>query len=168
MPWRKIILTVTGWKEGTAIGNIMKNILQKRFYCSMWSDKYKKIYYCHGFSRINSDTRNRFMEHKHCMDQRFSWLVCLSHFYPLLYLLNYFLWLFYSCFIDNSLLKSLCLICLKFLTCVFFYFLNSFYDRPVIQLSFADHLHSYTRLLKMRMIWYKKILPIWWLKNNYL
>ena len=32
-----------------------------RFYGSTCSDKDKKLYYCHGFSRNNSDTGNCFM-----------------------------------------------------------------------------------------------------------
>ena len=45
----------------------------------------------------------------------FSWLTCLPHFHPLLYLLKSFLWFFSSFSIDNSLLKSFRMICLDFL-----------------------------------------------------
>ena len=61
-----------------------------RLYYSTCSDKQKEFYYCHGFSRINSETRNFFMEHKHCMGKISGWLLCLSPFNPLLYLLNCF------------------------------------------------------------------------------
>ena len=104
--WRNISLTVTGWKECTAIGNMMKNIPQKiRFYWSPSSDKDMKRYFCLGFSRSNWETSNCFVEHQHYMDHRFSWLVCLSLFYSLLYLSNSFVCLFYSCYIDHSLLQ---------------------------------------------------------------
>ena len=41
-----------------------------RFSCSTCSDKNKKFYYCHGFSRINSETRTCFLEHKCYMSSR--------------------------------------------------------------------------------------------------
>ena len=46
MPWRNMSPTMAGCKEDTALGNTMKNICYKntRFYCSMWSDKDKKMY----------------------------------------------------------------------------------------------------------------------------
>ena len=66
-----------------------------RFYCSTCSDKNKRFYYCHGFSRISSDPKTFFLEHQHYMSQCFSWLLCLSPFYPLLYLLNFFLLVFF-------------------------------------------------------------------------
>ena len=40
-----------------------------RFYCSTYSDKSKTFYYCRGFSRIDSETRNCFLEHQHYISQ---------------------------------------------------------------------------------------------------
>ena len=86
----------------------------------------------------------------------FSLLMCLPPFYPLLYLLNSFLWVFSSCFIDHSLFQSLCMICLKFWLCVVFIdCLNLCDDRPVINLSSTNHIHAYNRLFKKGMIWCK-------------
>ena len=61
---------------------------KESFYCSTWSDKHKKIYYHHGFSRINSDTSTCLMENQRCMEQRFCLLLCLYPFYSLLLMLN--------------------------------------------------------------------------------
>ena len=43
-----------------------------RFYCSTYSDKNKKFYYCHEFSMIISETRTCFLVHQHYMSQFFS------------------------------------------------------------------------------------------------
>ena len=61
-----------------------------RFYWFTCSEKDKKFYYCHGFSRINLETSNWFMEHQSCMEQMFSLLLCLYPFNTLIYLLNSF------------------------------------------------------------------------------
>ena len=122
VPWRKMILTVAGQKEDTALGNMIKICYKKaRLYFSTCSNKDKKIYHCRGFSRINSETRTCVMEHQYCMEQIFSWLLCLYPFYHLLYLLKSFLCLFSSCCFDHSLFQYLCLICLKFWLCIFLF-----------------------------------------------
>ena len=71
-----------------------------RFYCSTLSDQDKRFYYCYGFSSISSKTRTWFLEHQHYMSQLFGWLLCLSSFDPLLYLLN----LFFDCFLPVPLI----------------------------------------------------------------
>ena len=63
---------------------------KKRFYWSTCSDNSKKFYYCHGFSRISSETRTSFLEHQHSISHCFGWFLCLYTFHPLLYLLNSF------------------------------------------------------------------------------
>ena len=49
-----------------------KNYKKTMFCCSSWSDKNKKFYYYHGFSKINSETRTLLLEHQHYMLQFFS------------------------------------------------------------------------------------------------
>ena len=71
-----------------------------RFYCSTCSDKNQKFYHCHGFYRINSETRTCFLEHQHYMSQFFFWLLCFSPLYYLLYLLNSFC----ACFLPITLI----------------------------------------------------------------
>ena len=90
------------------------------FYWSMYSDKDKKFYYYHRFSRINLDMRTFFMDGQNFMEQIFSLLLCLYPLYPLLYLLNSFFCLFYSCYIYHSLLQSMCLLWMKIWICIFF------------------------------------------------
>ena len=53
--------------------------------------------------------------------------------------------LFSSYYIDHSLLKSLCLLCLKFLPCIIFYCFNACDDRPGRQIRCTDHCHDYNR-----------------------
>ena len=66
-----------------------------------------------------------------------------------------FLCLFYSYPIDQPLSQSLCMICLKFWTCIVFVdYLNACDDIPARQLNYNNHLHAYNRLLNMGMIWY--------------
>ena len=83
-----------------------------RFYCSTCSGEEKKFYYCQGFSSISLATSNWFLEHQHYMSLGYGWLLCLSHFHPLLYLLN----LFCDCFLSVPLITT----CI-----VFFYCLNA-------------------------------------------
>ena len=122
---------------------------QKRYYkktrfgFSTCSYKNTKLYYCHGFSRINSEKSTFFLERKFSLSQYFSLLLCLSPFHPLLYLF-----------------KSFCAFFLPvpFITILncFFYFFNTCCDSLVRQLICTDHLHYYNRLLKMGMIWCQK------------
>ena len=128
-------------------------------YCSTCSDKRKKFYYCHGFYRIKSYTRNWFLEHQHSMSQFFSWLLCLSTFHYLLYLLKLF-----CAFFLPLILTSLCNISYvlsdwNFDLILFFYCLNACDYIPAIQIICNEHLHSYNRLLNMGMIWCKKNSP---------
>ena len=76
--WIKMWLSLVWWKEDTAVGNIYQIIFYKntRLYFSACSDKNNKWYYYCGFSRINSETRTCFLEHKHSMWQFFTWLLC--------------------------------------------------------------------------------------------
>ena len=93
------------------------------------------------------------MEHQHCVEQRFSWLLCLSPLYPLLYLLNSFLCLFSSCYIDRSLSKYLCIISLKFWPCmVFIECLNACDNSTIIKINCTEYLHAYNRLLNIVII----------------
>ena len=79
-------------KIGYCYGENDQNICYKktRFYCSICSNKNKKIYYCHWFSRINSETRTCFLEHHNSMSRFFTWFLCLYPFHPLIYLLSSF------------------------------------------------------------------------------
>ena len=107
-----------------------------RLYCSTCSDKGRKFYYCHDFYRISLEKRTWFMEHQHCIDQRFCWLLCFSPFNTLLYLLNSF----YACFLHVPLITT----CNNPYFCsdwnvglvIFFYCFNAFDDNPFIKLSF--------------------------------
>ena len=65
-----------------------------RFCWSTCSDK-ENFNYCHGFYRIHSETRTCFIDNPHSIEQRFSWLLCLSPFKHLLYLLNSFVLVFF-------------------------------------------------------------------------
>ena len=96
----------------------------------------------------------------------FRWLMCLPPLYPLLYLLNLFLCLFNSYYIDNSLLQSLCMLYPKLWPCIVFYCLNACDDSPIRQLSFTDHPHAYNRILKMGIIWFKITSPLLTKKND--
>ena len=66
-----------------------------RLYCSTCSDEDKKFYYCLGFSKISLATRTCFLEHQHSMSLRYSWLLSLSPFHHLPYLLNFFVIVFF-------------------------------------------------------------------------
>ena len=48
--------------------------------------------------------------------------------------------------------------------CHFIDFLNACNDRNVRHISCTNHLHAYNRLLKMGMIWWKKLPQLFWLK----
>ena len=81
-----------------------------RFYCSTCSHEDKKFYYCQGFSSITVATRTCFLEHQHTMSLGYGWLLCLSPFRPLLYLLN----LFCACFLSVPLITP----CIVFVDCL--------------------------------------------------
>ena len=123
----------------------------KRQECIAPSDliKTRNIFNCHWFSRINSDASTFFMEYQHYMDQTFIWLLRLYPLNPLLYLLNWFLWLFSSCSIEHPLFKYLCLLWFKFLSCfVCVDFLNACDGSPLRQIFCTYHFHFYNRLFK--------------------
>ena len=116
----KMNLAVAGLKYDTALVNMMKKCTtKKRLYCSTWSNKDKKFYYCHWFSRINSDNINFFVEYQQCMEQRFCWSLCLSFFHPLFHLLNSFLCMFSYCSVDHFMFQYLWMLCLKCWPCIF-------------------------------------------------
>ena len=138
-----------------------------RFYCSVCSDKDRKRYCCHEFSRVNSDTMTCFMEHQNCTEKIFSRLLCLYPLYPLLYLLNSFC----ACFIpviDNYLFQSLCLLWLKCLPFTLLVdCLNACDYSPVREIICTDNIHYYKIILKMGMIWWNPHPPFaYWI--NYL
>ena len=113
------------------------------FYCSTFSDKDKKFYDCHGFSKTSLGTSTCFLEQQHSMSLGYGWLLFLSPFHPLLYLLN----LFCACFLPVPLIAP----------CIFFVdSLNACDNSPVRQLSCTVNLHAYGRQLKKGMIWCKE------------
>ena len=79
------------------------------------------------------------------MSQRFGWLLCLSPFHSLLYLLN----LFCGCFLPIPFITT----CIEFVDC-----LGEIHNIPVIQLSCNGQVHAYNRQLKKGVIWWKKTL----------
>ena len=114
-----------------------------RFYWSTCSNEDKIFYYCHGFPKVSLATSNFFLEHQHSMSLRYGWLLCLSPFHTLLYLLN----LFCACFLPVPMITP----CIVFVDC-----LNACDDSPVIQLSCTGNLHSYDRQLKKGIILWKR------------
>ena len=96
-----------------------------------------------GFPKISLVTRTCFLEHQHSMTLGYGWLLCLSPFRPLLYLLN----LFCACFLPVPLIAP----CIVFVDC-----LNACDGCPVRQLSCTGNLHAYDRQLKKGMIWCKE------------
>ena len=81
-----------------------------RFYCSTCTDEDNKFYYCQGFYSITVETRTCFLEHQHTMSLGYGWLICLSPFHPLLYLLN----LFCACFLSVPFITP----CIVFVHCL--------------------------------------------------
>ena len=148
MLWRNIFLWKLGCTEDTVVGNMVeKDATKTQVSIAPNSLIRTKYLYCHGCSRISSETRTCFLEHQHYMSPFFSLFLCLSPFHTLLYLLN----LFCACFIPISLITP----CIVFVYC-----LNKCYDSSFIQLSCTGHLHAYDRQLNKGMIWWTKQIPI--------
>ena len=137
MFWRKICLWKVESTEDTVVEKHGRKTCYKktRFYCSICSDENKKFYYCQGFSRISIATSTCFLKRQHSMSLGYGWLMCLSPFHTLLYLLN----LFCLCFLPVPLITP----CIVFVDCF-----NACDDRPVIRLSYNVNLHSYDSQLK--------------------
>ena len=146
-------------EEVTSILNTTKKRFYKetRLYWSTWSDKDKKLYYCHYFSRINSETRTCFMEHQHRTEQRSRWLLCLSPFHTLLYLLNFFVLAFFLLHWSLHVIIRMSALIEIFTLYFFVECLNVCNYRLVRQLIHTDHINAYNMLFYMGMIWYKKI-----------
>ena len=81
------------------------------------------------------------------MSLGYGWLLCLSPFHPLLYLLN----LFCACFLPVSLITP----CIVFVDC-----LNACDDIPIKKLNYTRNIHAYERKLKKSMIWCKEKTPL--------
>ena len=120
---------------------------QSRLYFSTWYI-HKRFYYCHVSARINTSLINCSIENQHCM-ALFCVLMCLTSLSPLMDMFNLFLCLFYSWYIDPTLLQYFYLIFLKLLPClVAILCFDSCNYIPVRQIYFTDYLHVCDRILK--------------------
>ena len=114
-----------------------------RLYCFTCSNEAKKFYYCYGVFRINSETKTCFLEHQCSISQYFCWLLWLSIFHTLLYLLD----LFCPWFLPVPLIPPYIFL----VDC-----LNGYDKRLVIKISLTGHIHAYHRQLKKGIILCKK------------
>ena len=124
-----------------------------RFYGSKWSDKNKNLYYCHGFSRNDSDMRNGFIKHQHCMANcSVDWYVFLPSILYIIYwnIFNAFVVVVWSAWNFDLLL-----------------FLLNFWIHVMTVLSESSYLLTTFRPIKGFEIWAwceKKLPPLFWLK----
>ena len=143
--WRNICLWNVGCTDDTVVGNMIKKYATKRQGYIAPRALIRRRYFIIvvGFPGLVQRQGLASWNINILCHHFFSWLLCLSPFHTLLYLLN----LFCACFLHVSLIT----------TCfVFVDFLNSCDDSPVRQLRCTGHIHSYDRQLKKGVIWCKK------------
>ena len=137
---------------------------ERRFYWSTLSDKGKKIYHYHGFSMNNSDMSTWFMEQQHfisfCSVYWCVWIPSILYFTCLNSFCAFFLMLYWSNPVSIPMSTMLELLT----SCFFIRFLNSWDDNPGRYIIFNNHICAYNILLKMGMIWWKKLPPFCLLK----
>ena len=81
-----------------------------------------------------------------------SWLICFSPLSPFLHIF----FLFYSCYLETTLFQYFCILCLKFLSCIFVIISLNYINKYLSEIFASLDIHACGRVFKSELFYAKK------------